>query len=309
MDRVRTLATYTVREILDDMCSQLGHPECAKHCVKVLCCRHWFAFARELEYVQDHCLVSWGLPLMLVVTLKKTIIEISKKERVSQTYGYLNYTIRPFIATSGPARFVSWASERYEKHQDVEVWAARKLQRKWRCRQALKRLEEHKSKKSEQIAKAMTLQLTKEQKEDKARAMLSALVPKWRERQDRKLKKTANGARKAASVDAKVLTGTSIKGLTSSGELLQNNIAAEFVIYGSIVPDCEVTRLVKKIVGCVGQDKNDSVLYIHRLVTLNWLEDLDDLQNVDDETWVRWEIPYAMVQEIKIALETRPAEI
>merc|ERR1712129_205261 len=69
--------------------------------------------------------------------------------------------------------------------------------------------------------------------------------------------------------------------------------------------ECETTDLLVKLGSEMGRQRDEMAPHIHRLVTLNWLEDIDDLLLVEDRHWTDWDLPERLVLQIKAELAGR----
>merc|ERR1719474_1969641 len=69
--------------------------------------------------------------------------------------------------------------------------------------------------------------------------------------------------------------------------------------------DCEVTRLVRDLCRQLNRSDQEVLPHLHRIVTLNWIESLDDLDLVSEDHWADWEVPEKLVISIKAAVSAR----
>jgi len=347
---------FTIRELMEDLCEDLGYPELAKHCIKVLCIRHYMHWVKELDDVHQRNLLCWGFPYMLARATKLTLELIRKRQAEAASQGRINYVIRPALHRLHPSDILNMASNFFAKQWNPEEWAALKVQRWWR-RHVAHRIETSssssgnggtgssssftsgtsvssssssestdpetesdsssscssyssssnahthatsKSKEEEKKAK----EERHAQKEKEAKETLSILAVKWRDR------KTAEHKRKFASKlgtekDMKRVLGLEPNAGTDCGDWLQEQVAAEWEAYGSVVKKCKVSYLIRKITDEIGPADTDPTPYIHRVVTLNWCEDLHDLAHIDEKTWLSWELPFLLMHELKHAAHRR----
>lgn len=64
--------------------------------------------------------------------------------------------------------------------------------------------------------------------------------------------------------------------------------------------DCEVTRLLHRVFGVAKQGvEGTNEVYLHRLVTQNWIEEIEDLNLVEDKHYEDWNFPEKIVVVLK----------
>jgi len=290
-----------IRDLIEEICDDLGHPEATKHVLKILCIKNWLMEATDLEHVPDKTLIAWGLPFMLVCAIRSRSEEIASKKVRSQRNGVINYTILPAIQ-SGPAmKAYNWAWDQIDKSMNSEDWAARKLQGWWRCRKA-ETLGFDLAEIHTEGGGYMTLAgRIKAVQENEAKGKMSVMVPFWR---NKKKRSHASVSKKYEEEgDSLSILGIKATASTSLGRWMQDQIARDWRAHQDEPVDCEVKTLIEDIVEEIAPEGANPTPHIHRLVTLNWIEQIPDLIPISDHFWDQWELPHGLVAELKIAVQ------
>mmetsp|Transcript_111305 Transcript_111305/g.346978 ORF Transcript_111305/g.346978 Transcript_111305/m.346978 type:complete len:330 (+) Transcript_111305:31-1020(+) len=307
-------------DLIRALCSKLGHEEGAGPCVKKLVSEHWLKTADDLRYVPRARLESWGVPLKLIAELEDFLTDEEATRTLAGFQGFMNYRVRPALATwFSMTRLLGRRSDGEEERElDPEAWAAKKLQRWYRARRA-RRLWE-----MSRLNEVMGDWLEKEdfsrpseeeiqaRRERRALAKLRGFVRRWHERRQQRLALGEAASPPRLSTGAAVAELLAESGLADAlggadqqpmADLLDPSaVPAQLLrISAGQLKDCNVMHLVRRIAQEAGHTEAEVKPCAHRLVTLNWLEDIADLDLVEDRHWEAWAVPEKVVIECKAA--------
>lgn len=224
----------------------------------------------------------------------------------------MNYTLRPSFSWVSSTHALAMWEEEYVKHADPETWAARKIQRLYQNRKvraerqdadALEEANEHCGVPASGDSKRLGCDERYRRRKERAEEKLRGLVKTWRERRQRSL--AGKGSIQVGSAEASSKSRSET--LTTAHEVLvpvlrkdRDSIGAHLLrASGRRLKDCEVTRAVRKIGRQISRTEADMIPHVHRLVTLNWIEDLDDVHLISDRQWEAWNIPEKVVVQLK----------
>eukprot|EP00931_Biecheleriopsis_adriatica_P083716 TRINITY_DN57381_c0_g1_i1.p1 TRINITY_DN57381_c0_g1~~TRINITY_DN57381_c0_g1_i1.p1 ORF type:complete len:311 (+),score=75.76 TRINITY_DN57381_c0_g1_i1:65-997(+) len=287
------------KDLLRNLCTELEKDDCAPILVKTLVGKNWLQQVDDLKQVPPTRLEGWGVPLKLIDEIYEFLLESEADEDLHILNSYINYTVRPAlqsVSNYSPTNVILGLSDSALKRQQPRTWAARKLQRWFRNRQArrarkplvtdqevLSWVEDGEFLSKKDPAKEQ------ERREKRAKEALAKGVARWRERKARE---------KREGRPARVLKDT----LPTDPFLLQivkNNpetIPAQLAKRAAAKPlACEVTELFVEFGKTLNQTEDEMRPYIHRLVTINWLEQKEDLRLIEDRHWELWAIPEKLV--------------
>lgn len=231
---------------------------------------------------------------------------------------FINYTLRPTVAAYGPAAAVSFMKDKFNRHSNPEEWAARKLQGYFRCRQARRaRLKDEALDKLEPMEyKRLSPEQSFELRKSRAEAKLRKLVHRWRHNRAVRLAKLGPGgehmrrSQRRVSHNVKLTAAVPVIQLTANAGAVGANLIFDHCVAVSKgrIKDCEVTEMIRSIADELGRTREELDGLIHRLVTMNWLEAVDDLEFVADRHWTSWEVPEKVAQVIKQKLLERTTD-
>lgn len=298
------------KDLLKSLCENLGHADCVGFLAKKLCNEHWLDKADDLRYVPRARLEGWGVPLKLVAEIYQTLEEQEVSWNVNGISAYINYTVRPAVSSTAPFAYFSKLKDDELREKNPEEWAARRLQGRWRTRKMFK------ARQADALASVLSSkdfgrkseEQMHEVRRKRAEDKLRRLVRLWRARRafnkGREVLKKAKALDKEAA-DVLAMVGASGEdGVASSlvGGSVELHIVQAWLDKGGKLKDCEVSRLLRQIGNELEREPDDITPHIHRLVTINWLEDVEDLELVEDRHWTQWDMPEQLVVRIKSVL-------
>jgi len=74
---------------------------------------------------------------------------------------------------------------------------------------------------------------------------------------------------------------------------------------GGKLRDCPISQLLQRLGKELGRREEEILPHAHRLVTLNWLEDIPDLDLVEERHWDAWGTPEKLVVELKATVRAQ----
>lgn len=268
--------------------------------IKKLVGEHWLEKVEDLRYVPQHRLESWGVPLKLIDEIYDFLAENEADEGAHDFNAYVNYTLRPTMQSYlTPSITFSKLRDDAEKRRQPRTWAAKRLQRWFRHRQQQRA-------RKPVITEDQVLSWvedgdffkpdagkSQETREKRAKESLKKGVARWRARKAREKAEGLSGPQQRAppadSFLAKIV------------ETSPNTIPAFLAQRAAAKPrDCEVYQLFTEFGNKLNQSEEEMRPYVHRLVTINWIEEKEDLVLVEDRHWDAWAIPEKLVVLAKI---------
>jgi hypothetical protein len=318
-------AKLATAELIESLCTKLGHKTDAGPSIKKIVTENWLDKADDLRYVPKTRLETWGVPLKLIDEIYDFLAETEADDTVRGLNHFVNYTLRPTVSWILPTtKAMDWVNDSYLREKDPELWAALKIQHRFRRRKLLRQREaEAKERKNDEVLydgesgdiKRASEEQRYQVRKKRAEAKLRMLIPRWRERRQRRLRDGGTGISESkfgfGDIASMVMTEAQDAARAKHEELFsapdcgKGTIACHLLKASrATLKNCEVTRALKKISRELGKTEIDVIPVIHRLVTLNWIEDLDDLDVVADRHWDAWKIPEKIVVQLKsMALE------
>eukprot|EP00435_Cladocopium_sp_Y103_P019474 s3_g4.t1 len=294
-------------DLLKNLCSELQKDAFAGTLIKKLVGEHWLEKVEDLRYVPQHRLESWGVPLKLIDEIYDFLAENAAwiavdeaDEGAHNVNAYMNYTLRPAMQSYlTPSITFSKLRDDAEKRRQPQTWAAKRLQRWFRHRQ------QQRARKpvitEDQVLSWLedddfrTPDAGKSQdiREKRAMESLKKGVVRWRARKAREKAEGLNGPQK------KPLPADPF--LAKIVETSPNTIPAFLAQRAAATPrDCEVYQLFIQFGNSLHQSEEEMRPYVHRLVTINWIEEKEDLSLVEDRHWDAWAIPEKLVVLAKL---------
>mmetsp|Transcript_37523 Transcript_37523/g.79589 ORF Transcript_37523/g.79589 Transcript_37523/m.79589 type:complete len:389 (+) Transcript_37523:146-1312(+) len=305
-------------ELLRNLCTTLGHEDAIVVCCKKLVAEHWLEDADDLRNIPRERLESWGVPLKLICEIFEYLEEHDAKSALSGWSSWVNYTLRPALSRSAPAVAINYFKSSVHRHNDPEDWAVRKLQSAWRCRVAKRQVQQDKVLEllDRRDCKLLSPEKAEKVREERAKEKLRRVVRRWRARRATRLAQaggpnagsTLPGNRGSkTSHDIKATAQDPVTQLTASLGAVGPNLIFDHCVQVSQgkIKECETSEFVRKIGDELARESPEMAPVIHRLVTINWLEEIDDLELVQDRHWTEWQIPERVVLKIKSKLLER----
>jgi hypothetical protein len=296
------------RDLIRDLCTKLDHEDAAAAIVKKVVSENMLNKVDDLRYVPRSRLENWEVPLKLVDAMFDSAIDVEVDDIASGVSDWVNYSLPTAMDqyVKGP---ISTAFKKLrddsEKRQNITEWAAKKLQRAYR---------RYKYRKDQMREDAIMSKAMKEldtqndfrrlndkdneaRRRKRAEARIKIAVRRWRER--RKVNGRApKGADQSVAARASLVSNRRFS--ASASLAFQSGLAISLVrLSGGKVRDCQVSKLLHNICRALRQDGEDSLPFFHKLVTQNWIEELDDLALVEDPHWEAWGFPEKMVILLK----------
>lgn len=296
------------RDLIHTLCSKLDHEDKSTLIIKKLVQENWLEKVEDLHYVPRSRLERWEVPLKLVDEIYDFVIEQEANAFSNGVSAWVNYSLRPTIDhyMSGPiASNIEWLRDDAEKRNNPDVWAAKRMQR-WYRRRKRRRLQEKDS-------QLMTLALMEandssefsrlDDKENyrrrreramvKIRIAVRAWVTRLREKKRRGQATSSKGRGKGKDDGAKQNSQSADTGCPGLAVLLLRHSEGK-------AKDCEVRRLLLKVFQVVKHGEEDkNLIFLHRLVTQNWIEEMDDLELIEDKHYEEWQFPEKVVVLLK----------
>ncbi|CAE7598211.1 for, partial [Symbiodinium necroappetens] len=262
--------------------------------IKKLVGEHWLEKVDDLRYVPSTRLEGWGVPLKLIDEIYDFLAENDADEGAHNVNAYVNYTLRPAVQGFTPAISFAKLRDDAEKRRHPKTWAARRLQHWFRNRQ--KQRARRPLVTDDQVLSWVEdgdffkpdSGKSKELREKRAKESLKKGVARWRER---KAREKAQGVRGPQTRPAPADPFLAKIAATSP-----NTIPAFLAQRAAANPrKCEVSELFSEFGKTLNQSDEELRPYVHRLVTINWLEEKEDLSLVEDRHWEAWAIPEKLV--------------
>ncbi|CAJ1337340.1 unnamed protein product [Effrenium voratum] len=287
------------KDLIKNLCAELQKDEYAGTLIKKLVGEHWLEKVEDLRYVPSTRLEGWGVPLKLIDEIYDFLAENEADEGAHNVNAYVNYTLRPAMQSyMTPSISFNKLRDDAEKRRQPTVWAAKRLQRWFRHRQQQRA-------RRPVITEDQVLSWvedddffkpdagkSQELREKRAKESLKKGVTRWRQRKAREKAEGVSGLQRQPPADpflAKIVATCA------------NTIPAFLAQRAATEPkDCEVSQLFKEFAKTLSQAQEDVKPYIHRLVTINWIEEKEDLALVEDRHWESWAIPEKLVVLAKI---------
>lgn len=307
------------QELIRSLCLKLGHEDAATAIVKKIVGENWLEEAEDLAGVARVTLERWEVPLKLVDEIDDYMLDTKATAISSGVSAWVNYTARPaLVRMTGISGAMETLRRDAEKRNYPETWAARRLQRWWRRRKNERdqRLLQKalRSSLSAEDFKRPTERETERVRRARAEEKIRQAVRQWVERR-RAAKNSQKGRGKSGSSASAAAARSTPQGKSqaSPGARLSlrsedgsergtasNSLAAALLRMsrGEVRP-CEMALAAKRVVAAMGRDEKEMMPHIHRLVTQNWLEELDDLDLVEDRHWQAWGMPEKFVMSLR----------
>jgi hypothetical protein len=305
------------RDLINNLCAKLDHEDKAPLIVKKLVQENWLEKVEDLQYVPSSRFERWEVPLKLIDEIDDYVIESEANAFTNGVSAWVNYSLRPAFDhyMSGPiVSQIEWLRDDAEKRNTPDLWAAKQMQRWYRRRK--RRREQEKD------AQLMSLALMESNSNDefsrlsdkenekrrrqRAIARIRVAVRAWVER---KREKTGDPKGRSKGKDEDSKRG-SLKGDNRSAAEGGTGLAALLLHHSAgTAKECEVSRLLQKVFQAARHGaKDESEIYLHRLVTQNWIEQIDDLELVEDKHYADWNFPEKIVVVLKQELREHREE-
>jgi len=319
-----TMSSLRTQDVLQYVCTSLNHKDAVSPLVKKLVAEHLLAKVDDYRQVPQERLERWGVPLKLIAEVAEALENDQATSNVAGINAWINYTARPWLHGSAAFRMARHLSDGVQRRQDPQEWAAMRLQGAWRCRKR------RRQKLQDEVLEAFDPEdftVPSEQEKllirtQRAEERIRRMVRRWKYRkaeQGASLSPAADSAdappSAAAAATAAVDAAAAAEQILPTGndaELVSGFHLAKHLAVASSrrlqpgeLPECETTELILKLAQDMGRQKEDMAAHVHRLVTLNWLEDVEDLRLVEDHHWTEWDMPERMVIAIKGELAQR----
>jgi hypothetical protein len=290
------------RDLIRNLCSKLGHDDAATTIIKKVVAENLLDKVDDLRYVPRSRLEHWEVPLKLVDEMFDFVIDTEATALASGASAWVNYSFRPALNQylTGPiGSTFELLRDQALKKKDPETWAVKRLQRFFRRRMR------EKSKQRDELLMSKALRgydtrgdfrrLKDEDNEarrrNRAEARIRRVVRAWVERR--------RAQKKTSRADGFEPRG-SVKGGSMDSIEAGNGLAASFVrMSGGKVKDCDVSKLLFGVCRKLKLEDEEVLNYFHKLITQNWIEDIDDLDLVDDQHWEAWRFPEKIVILLK----------
>lgn len=328
-------------ELLANLCSKLQHEDAHTSLVKKLVGENWLEKAEDLKLVPRQQLERWDIPLKLIDEMFDFLNDKEADAIISGFSAWVNYTVRPNLERwTGLSSSIEALRMDAEKRRQPDVWAAKRLQRSFRRRQAKKNRERDECLLQEALNEVhekgdicrLSEKASEARRRRRAEEKIARAVRVWVERlraTKRAQQKGSRGKGKGAESSREVssLSSGSKGGLNltlgnpslskpfSDGRASvtsasgQSDLAAALVrLSRGEVRRCPVEGLVRQVGRIMHREERDMMPYLHRLVTQNWLEELEDLDLVEDHHWEAWEMPEKFVILMKQELAEHKGE-
>jgi len=255
---------------------------------------NWLEKVEDLRYVPATRLEGWGVPLKLIDEIYDFLDETAADEGAHNVNAYVNYTIRPAVQSFTPSVSFTKLRDDAEKRRHPKTWAARRLQRWFRNRQKQRARRELVT--DDQVLSWVEdgdffkpdAGKSKELREKRAKESLKKGVARWRERKAREKAEGIRGPQTRPPPADPFLAKIAATSPNTIPALLAQRAATR-------PRECEVSQLFSEFGKSLNQSEDEMRPYVHRLVTINWLEDKEDLALVEDRHWEAWAIPEKLV--------------
>jgi len=295
---------HSTADVINVLCLKLGHEEGSTPIIKKLVAQNWLEKADDLRYVSFTRLEKWGVPLKLVHEIKNFINDQEADQTLASMKAFYNYDMRPTLSGwFSPAAALDQMIDGAMRRQNPKEWAAKVFQR-FRKNKLAKRQRSNPNEGLNALVqtwleegdnKTLSEEKKDERRRKRAEEQLRGFVKMWREQRERK--------RKAGipTTHPRRLAGNEPGASSSSVAGTAGGLAALITRRGKL-PQCPVAQLLLSIAKQIGRSEEDVEPHVRRLVTLNWLEEVADLDLVEERHWEEWEIPEKLVIEIKAAV-------
>mmetsp|Transcript_52154 Transcript_52154/g.91665 ORF Transcript_52154/g.91665 Transcript_52154/m.91665 type:complete len:417 (+) Transcript_52154:43-1293(+) len=323
------------KELLANLCNKLHHEDAHTVLVKKLVGENWLEKAEDLKHVPRQQLERWDIPLKLVDEIFDLLNEREADSILSGLSAWVNYTMRPNLERwTGVTSSIEALRSDAEKRREPRLWAVKRLQRSFRRRQAKEHRERDERLMREALDDAhdkddfcrLSDKASHARRKRRAEEKIARAVRVWVER----LRATKRVQQRGSRSKGKGLESRSEASSLSSGSALskggypgganlihvstsllksptegkasitsvsgQTDLRAALMrLSKGEVRRCPVEGLVRQIGRIMQREERDMTPYLHRLVTQNWLEDLEDLDLVEDHHWEAWDMPEKLV--------------
>jgi len=282
------------KDLLKNLCAELQKDEFAGTLIKKLVGEHWLEKVDDLRYVPSTRLEGWGVPLKLIDEMYDFLAENDADEGAHNVNAYVNYTLRPAVQGFTPAISFAKLRDDAEKRRHPKTWAARRLQHWFRNRQ--KQRARRPLVTDDQVLSWVEdgdffkpdSGKSKELREKRAKESLKKGVARWRERKAREKAQGVQGPQTRPAPADPFLAKIAATSPNTIPAFLAQRAAAQ-------PRKCEVSELFSEFGKTLNQSDEELRPYVHRLVTINWLEEKEDLCLVEDRHWEAWAIPEKLV--------------
>jgi len=307
---------HPTADVIQLLCLKLGHEDGSAPIIKKLVAQNWLEKADDLRYVPLTRLEKWGVPLKLVYEIRDFINDQEADQTLAGMKAFYNYDMRPTLSGwFSPTAAIDQMLDGAMRRQNPTEWAANVFQR-FRRNKVRKREKDAPNEALDALVQSWietgdnfkrSEEEAYERRRKRAEEKLCGFVKMWRERkagipkpQSRRLPVGLVSAISATGQDGAIPGGLSG---TSGG------LAALISRRGSgKLRKCPVSELLSSIATQIGRSDQDVAPHVHRLVMLNWLEEVADLDLVEDRHWEEWETPEKLVIEIKAAVRAHMEE-
>jgi len=307
--------------VIHALCVKLDHRDAAASLVKKLVKENWLENVNDLRYVPRRRFEQWGMPLKLIHELNDYFDDMDATAAHQGISSFFNYEIRPGLSwLAGGTGFLQKLRDDAEKRRHPQVYAAKVIQQWWRRCRAERLLADTEGAVEEWLCKddfaVPGERQARERRLRRAQEKLRRFVRRWRKARQEKRSKSGGGtaSRAASRAAARASRQNDISPFEvtrKEGELKDDpgSIAvALWRLNNGVLKDCEVTRLLWRIGAAVHRSQEEMEPYAHRLVTLNWLENISDLDLIEEQNWEDWAFPEKIVVLIKLELQEQADE-
>eukprot|EP00927_Polykrikos_kofoidii_P004683 TRINITY_DN11854_c0_g2_i1.p1 TRINITY_DN11854_c0_g2~~TRINITY_DN11854_c0_g2_i1.p1 ORF type:complete len:438 (-),score=79.82 TRINITY_DN11854_c0_g2_i1:189-1502(-) len=284
-------------DFLKSVCNDIGHEEGVACITKKIVHDKLVVSLADLKSLPFEQLEDWGLPLKLIAHIVDKFKGDAATEYYNSVQSKINYGLRPAMA-----RMQSNAVNLLQKNAKPEEWAVLKLQRAYRRKKARLAAEEKEAERLAQAEEEKKLledllddddfqklddDAAFELRKKRAIELIRSAVRGWKDRRRLKLE----GKVPARLGDA---FSNTVKAAKAQWSLTRMPDVTE------PVKDCEVSTLLREIgVEQLGLPEDDVTSYAHRIVTLNWIEEAEDLDFIEPRHWQTWKVPPALANKVR----------
>eukprot|EP00930_Biecheleria_cincta_P040617 TRINITY_DN27822_c0_g1_i1.p1 TRINITY_DN27822_c0_g1~~TRINITY_DN27822_c0_g1_i1.p1 ORF type:complete len:316 (+),score=71.30 TRINITY_DN27822_c0_g1_i1:73-1020(+) len=285
------------KDLINNLCAGLDKDAYAGTLVKKIVGENMLTHVEDLRQVPTGRLEHWGLPLKLIDEINDWLDENQAESNLSDVSAYINYNVRPVMAmVANPV--INTLQEVSEKQRYPQSWAARRIQRNFRARQARKLRKPLVT--DEQVMSWVeegeffkpSEKQSQELREKRAKEIIRGGVKMWKERKERE-----RAAGKKISTKKELPKDQFLASLIKSNP---GSIPALLASRAGPEPiRCPVTEMFEDLGPEVTLTAEDLRPVMHRLVTINWIEEVEDLSLVEDRHWEAWNVPEKVAQLVK----------
>lgn len=295
------LAAISTRDLMQYLCTNLGHDDAASECTKVIACAHGIETADELKGFSKEQLSNFGLPVKLVAAISNFYSEHETDAAVKAMVSFYSYTVRPFLDGNVVVAAFRDVRTNYLKNNNIEEWAAIKMQRAWRRMRFRKSriLEEVQGRLLDADFSRKTPEEASRMRQLRAENTIRKFVRRWKDRQA-KSKDTQTKKRYS-----KVLPNPKNPAAANKNFNVDIGIVEHCLSVSDEPLDCKVSDFLRQLGHNAGRSEEEIENLLICVVTCNWLEDLDDLNLVEPHHWVMWKVPVKLSWTVDQAVQER----